>query len=75
MDSQTHPDVLLETVASSSHEGSQPCAAWGASEDGDPARDQSQKLLASLTDTSDANCDAQQMADELRTSFAQTALV
>lgn len=38
---------------------------WGASEDGDPARDQSQKLLASLADTSDANCDAKQMAGNL----------
>jgi len=56
-------------------EGPKPCAAWGASEDGDPARDQSQKLLASLENSSDANCDAQQMAGEPWTSFAQTTLV
>jgi len=71
----THPDVLLETVATSTHEGSKPCASRGASEDGHLARDQSQKLLASFTDSSNANCNAQQMADGTWTSFAQTTLV
>ena len=47
----------------------------GASEDGDPARDQSQELLASFENTRNTNCDAQQMAGEPWTSFAQTTLV
>lgn len=42
----------------------------------DQTRDQSQKLLASLADTSNAICNAQQMAARtVRTSFAQTTLV
>ncbi len=46
----------------------------GSKDDG-PARDQSQKLLASFENSSDANCDAQPMAGEPWTTFAPTTLV
>ena len=44
-------------------------------EDGDPARDQSQELLASLENAGTAIRDAQQMAAGTGTAFAQTTLV
>jgi hypothetical protein len=67
--------VLLEAVAPCAYEGEEPCASECEPRHGDQARVDSQKLLASLENASDAIRDAQQLAARTRTAFAQTTLV
>ena len=75
LDSPPHSDVLLETVATSPHQGAAPRASGRESGHGDQTRGQSQKLLAVVSDTRHANRDAQPVARATRTAFAQTTLV
>ena len=70
-----NPDVLLETVATSSYEGSSPCAPRRKSGYGNQTRDQSEELLAFFPDTRHALRNTQQVAGATGTSFAQTTLV
>ncbi|MFY9254661.1 MAG: hypothetical protein WAO83_14505 [Fuerstiella sp.] len=50
--------VLLETVATCAHKGEESSASGAEPRLRDQARGESQKLLASFADTSDAICDA-----------------